>query len=241
MYPFERFTETSKRVLTLAQEEAERAHHSYIGTEHVLLGLLGVPDSVAGLVLGRLNVDVADVRRIIERTIDANERIIIQQIIPTSRVKKIIDISFAEARRMGDNFVGTEHLLLGLLIEGEGIGAHVLNELGANLEKVTAGIETVRNDGSIVESSGSPGSSSPRSASSRYTATWPQSRLRLVLFERAGEGAGDNEPLYVNPVDVVRVDPVGEGATSITLRQGASSTVVVRGGVHEVARRLTVD
>jgi ATP-dependent Clp protease ATP-binding subunit ClpA len=239
VYPFERFTEMSKRVLTLAQEEAERSHHSYIGTEHILLAFLRVPESVAGVVLRRLNVDMADVRRIIDRTLGANERIVIQHIIPTSRVKTIIDLSFAEARRMGDGFVGTEHLLLGLVIEGEGVGAHVLNELGAVLQNVTAQVEAVRKDGTISEAAATRGASQPSGASARYTTTHTPSALRLVLFERAEDGAGDSEPLYVNPVDVVRVDPVGEATSSITLRNEGASPVVVRGGVHEVARRLT--
>jgi ATP-dependent Clp protease ATP-binding subunit ClpC len=96
VYPFERFTEATKRVLTLAQEEAERAHHSYIGTEHILLGLLRERDTVASVALDRINVDIADVRRIIDTILGAHERIVIQQIIPTSRVKTIIEISFTE-------------------------------------------------------------------------------------------------------------------------------------------------
>lgn len=239
MYPFERFTEASKEVLTLAQEEAESGHHSYIGTEHILLAFVRVPESVAGVVLDRLNVDMKDVRRIIDRTLGANERTVIQQIIPTSRVKKIIDLSFAEARRMGDGFVGTEHLLLGLLLEGQGVGAHVLAELGADLANVTAEIEAVRKDGTISEAAATRGAASPSGASARYTATSSPSGLRLVLFERAGEGHDGDEPLYVNPIDVVRVDPAGDDTSSITLRHGDSLTLIVRGAVHEVARRLT--
>ena len=106
MYPFERFTEAAKRVLTLTQQEAERAHHSYIGTEHILLGLLREHDTVASVALDRISVDIADVRRSIDTILGAHERIVIQQIIPTSRVKTIIEISFTEARRMGDDFVG---------------------------------------------------------------------------------------------------------------------------------------
>lgn len=238
MYPFERFTETSKRVLTVAQEEAERSHHSYIGTEHILLAFLRIPESVAYVVLERLNVDVAHVRPIIDMTLNARERIVIQQIIPTSRVKKIIDLSFAEARRMGDGFVGTEHLLLGMLMEGEGVAAHVLSDLGVNIENVAAEITTVRTDGTVVEGLGTVGSSGPRGAANRYIATQPSTGLRLVLFDRVEAGA-NSEPLYVNPMDVVRVDPVDDDTSSITLRQGATSTVTVRGAVHEVARRLT--
>jgi ATP-dependent Clp protease ATP-binding subunit ClpA len=143
MYPFERFTEHAKKVLTIAQEEAARSRHSYIGTEHILLGLLRDMDGVGAQVLINLGLDADQVRQTIESVLGRNERIIIQQIIPTSRVKKVIEISFEEARRMGNNYVGTEHLLLGLLVEGEGIAAHVLVDLGAPLAKVRAEIERV--------------------------------------------------------------------------------------------------
>ncbi|MFZ0217975.1 MAG: ATP-dependent Clp protease ATP-binding subunit [Candidatus Dormiibacterota bacterium] len=156
MYPFERFTERAKKVLTLAQEEAERSHHSYIGTEHLLLGLLREGDGLAAKVLGNLGVEIGKVRQTIESVLGRNERIIIQQIIPTSRVKKVIEISFEEARRMGHNYVGTEHLLLGLLIEGEGIAAHVLEDLGANLEKVRNEIERLLHDSTVEESEPAP-------------------------------------------------------------------------------------
>ena len=238
MYPFERFTEATKRVLTLAQEEAERANHSYIGTEHILLGLLRERDTVASVALDRINVDIAVVRRSIDTILGAHERIVIQQIIPTSRVKTIIEISFTEARRMGDDFVGTEHLLLGLLIEGEGIGAHVLNDLGANLENVKAEIDVVRKARTIVEEPGRTGFPTARGVGHGYTASAPSGH-RLVLFERAGEAADDSDPVYVNPMYVVRLDPAGGDQTSITLRHDASSPLVVRGAVHEVARRLS--
>jgi ATP-dependent Clp protease ATP-binding subunit ClpC len=141
MYPFERFSERAKKVLTLAQEEAERSHRSYIGTEHLLLGLLRESDGLAHRVLAALGVEVSNVREIIESVIGRDERIILQQIIPTSRVKKVIELSFEEARRMGHQYVGTEHLLLGLLLEGEGIAARVLNDLGVTLAKARAEIE----------------------------------------------------------------------------------------------------
>ncbi|HEY6380131.1 MAG TPA: ATP-dependent Clp protease ATP-binding subunit [Candidatus Dormibacteraeota bacterium] len=153
MYPFERFTERAKKVLTLAQEEAERSHHSYIGTEHLLLGLLREGEGLAAKVLNNLGVEINKVRSTIESVLGRNERIIIQQIIPTSRVKKVIEISFEEARRMGNNYVGTEHLLLGLLIEGEGIAAHVLEDLGATLDKVRAEIERLLHESGLEEDS----------------------------------------------------------------------------------------
>jgi ATP-dependent Clp protease ATP-binding subunit ClpA len=141
VYPFERFTERAKKVLTLAQEEAERSRHSYIGTEHLLLGLLREHDGLAAHVLANLGVEIDAVRQVIESVLGRNERIVIQQIIPTSRVKKVIELSFEESRRTGHDYVGTEHVLLGLMMEGEGIAAHVLHDLGATLEKVRAEID----------------------------------------------------------------------------------------------------
>lgn len=153
MYPFERFTEPAKGVLTLAQQEAERAHHSYIGTEHVVLGLLRERGSIAGAVLNQLGVDLAKVRELIEAVLGYSKPTN-QPTIPTTRVKKVIEISFEEAQRMGASFVGTEHLLLGVLIEGESLGAHVLQDLGGNLERVRREIGSVRAAGTIVEATG---------------------------------------------------------------------------------------
>jgi hypothetical protein len=141
MYPFERFTEDAKKTLTLAQEEAERAHHSYIGTEHLLLGLLRLTSGRARDVLDELGIDVKTVRRTIESVLVLNERIIIQQVIPTSRVKMVIEIAFDEARRMGVPEVDSGLLLMALSIEGEGIAAHVLEDLGASPERVVAAVE----------------------------------------------------------------------------------------------------
>ena len=154
MYPYERFTERAKKVLTLAQEEAERSHHSYIGTEHLLLGLLRESEGLAAKVLNNLGVEIVRVRQTIESVIGRDERIIIQQIIPTSRVKKVIETSFEEAARMGHSYVGTEHLLLGLLIEGEGIAAHVLQDLGVSLEAARREIEQLLISAGAEEASG---------------------------------------------------------------------------------------
>jgi ATP-dependent Clp protease ATP-binding subunit ClpC len=146
VYPFERFTEKAKKVLTLAQDEAEKSHHSYIGTEHLLLGLLREGEGLAAKVLANLGVEIDKVRDTIDSVLGRNERIIVQQIIPTSRVKKVIEIAFEEAKRMNNTYVGTEHLLLGLLIEGEGIAAHVLEDLGANLDKVRHELDSLLKD-----------------------------------------------------------------------------------------------
>jgi ATP-dependent Clp protease ATP-binding subunit ClpC len=156
VFPFERFTERAKKVLALAQEEAEKSHHSYIGTEHVLLGLLREGDGIAAKVLSNLGVEIDKVRQTVESLLGRDKGLFVQQqIIPTSRVKKVIEISFEEARRMGHNYVGSEHLLLGLLAEGEGIAAQVLQDLGASLDKVRAEIERLHH-GSTVEDTEPP-------------------------------------------------------------------------------------
>jgi len=156
VFPFERFTEKAKKVLTLAQEEAQRAHCSYIGTEHLLLGLLREGESLAAKVLHNLGVDEPSARKAIERVLGRNERSVIQQIIPTERVKRIIEIAFEEARKMGSQHVGTEHLLLALLIEGEGIAAHILQDLGAPLERVREEVDR------LLREHGSEPPSAPR-------------------------------------------------------------------------------
>ena len=165
MYPFEQFTERAKNVLTLAQEEAERSHHSYIGTEHLLLGLLRREEGMAAKVLNSLGVEIGGVRSTVESVLGRNERLVIHTIVPTNRVKKVIELAFEEARWMGTDHVGTEHLLLGLLVEGEGIAAHVLTELGASLEKVRAEIDRLHHEmppaGPVPEHATGPGGAGP--------------------------------------------------------------------------------
>ncbi len=157
MYPFERFTERAKKVLTFAQEEAERSHHSYMGTEHLLLGLLREGDGIAAKVLSNLGVEMDKVRQSIESVLARKERIVVQQQnVPASRLKKVIEISIEEAQRMGDNYVGSEHLLLGLLIEGEGPAAHILEDLGVTLDKVRAEIGRLLHDPTVQNTEAAP-------------------------------------------------------------------------------------
>ena|SRR2546421_7945294 len=136
MYPFERFTESAKKVLILAQEEAERSHRSYIGTEHLLLGLLRESGGAAAKVLRGFDVTINDVRSKIDAIPAHSEQIVFQQPTPTPRVLKVIECAFDEARRCGDDCqIGAEHLLLGLLIDGDGVAAHALADLGVSLDR----------------------------------------------------------------------------------------------------------
>ncbi len=133
---FDRFTERARKVLTLAQEEAQRFNHNYIGTEHLLLGLVREGDGVAAKVLSNLGVELPKVRSAVEFIIGRGERQVSGDIGLTPRAKKVIELAVDEARRLGHHYIGTEHLLLGLIREGEGIAAGVLESLGVNLEKV---------------------------------------------------------------------------------------------------------
>jgi hypothetical protein len=126
--------------MRLAQEEAQRLQHDYIGTEHVLLGLLREEEGVAGQVLTRLGVDLERARQAVERTVVHGDRTTGGDIHLTPRSKMVIELAVDEARRLHHDFIGTEHLLLGLLREGEGIGAEVLKNFGLSLQVVRANI-----------------------------------------------------------------------------------------------------
>ena len=136
---FEKFSERARKVLSLAQEEAIRFNHNYIGTEHVLLGLVRESEGVAARVLGNLEVDLVKIRSAVEFIIGRGERAVSGENIGlTPRAKKVIELAVDEARRMSHHYIGTEHLLIGLLREGEGVAAGVLESLGITLEKVRA-------------------------------------------------------------------------------------------------------
>ncbi len=129
-----RFTERANRVIALAQEEARRLHHNAFGTEHILLGLIREGEGVAAKALMSLNVDLGRVRNEVERLVGPGSASPNEGLIPTPRSKRVLELAFDEARRLGHNYVGTEHLLLGLIREGEGVAARVLQNLGVSLD-----------------------------------------------------------------------------------------------------------
>ena len=135
---FEKFSERARRVLSLAQEEAQRFNHNYIGTEHILLGLVRETEGVAARVLSSLSVDLSKVRSAVEFIIGRGEKPAQGEIGLTPRAKKVVELAVDEARRMNHTYIGTEHLLIGLLREGEGVAAGVLESLGVTLDKVRA-------------------------------------------------------------------------------------------------------
>ena len=145
----DKFTERAKKVLVYAQDEATRFNHNYIGTEHLLLGLLREGEGIAARVLSNLGVELNKVRSAVEFIIGRGERMVVGDINLTPRAKRVIELAVEEARRLGHNYIGTEHLLLGLVREGEGIAAGVLESLGVNLEKVRAQAVQVVSHGSL--------------------------------------------------------------------------------------------
>jgi excisionase family DNA binding protein len=133
---FNRFTERARKVMSLAQEEAQRFNHNYIGAEHLLLGLVREGDGVAAKVLNNLGVSLDRVRSAVEFIIGRGDRVVLGEIGLTPRAKKVIELAVDVARRLGHHYIGTEHLLLGIIREGEGIAVGVIESLGVNLEKV---------------------------------------------------------------------------------------------------------
>ena len=133
---YDKFTDRARKVMQLANEEAQRYNHQYIGTEHILLGLVKECTGVAANVLRNLNVDPNRIRREVERLIQTGPNVGFDKMPQTPRAKKVIEFAIDEARRLNHNYVGTEHVLLGLLREEEGAAAQVLTNLGLTLDAV---------------------------------------------------------------------------------------------------------
>jgi ATP-dependent Clp protease ATP-binding subunit ClpC len=133
---FERFTDRARRVVVLAQEEARMLNHNYIGTEHLLLGLIHEGEGVAAKALESLGISLEGVRQQVEEIIGQGQQSPSGHIPFTPRAKKVLELSLREALQLGHNYIGTEHILLGLIREGEGVAAQVLVKLGADLNRV---------------------------------------------------------------------------------------------------------
>ena len=137
---FERFTEKAIKVIMLAQEEARRLGHNFVGTEQVLLGLIGEGTGVAAKTLKSMGVNLKDARAEVEKIIGRGSGFVAVEIPFTPRAKRVLELSWDEARQLGHNYIGTEHLLLGLIREGEGVAARVLENLGVDLNKVRSNV-----------------------------------------------------------------------------------------------------
>ena len=181
---FEKFSERARRVLSLAQEEAQRFNHNYIGTEHVLLGLARETEGVAAKVLANHNIELSKIRSAVEFIIARGDRPISDDMIGlTPRAKKVIELAVDEARRLNHHYIGTEHILIGLMREGEGVAAGVLESLGVTLDKARE--ETNR----IIQNQ-SLGSGSTSVNKSNKTPILDELGVDLTL--KASEGSLDN-------------------------------------------------
>ncbi len=213
---FDKFTERARKVLTLAQEEATRFNHNYIGTEHLLLGLIRERDGVAAKVLTSMGVELNRVRSAVEFIIGRGDRMIVGEVGLTPRAKKVIELAVDEARRLGHHYIGTEHLLLGLVREGEGIAAGVLESVGINLDRVR--VQTIQVLGASNAPDGTPAGSlefGPESEIAAPTegrsAAPPRWEYLVVQVEYPQCDAGG----VVKGVRGGQADRFGQGATPI--------------------------
>jgi len=224
---FEKFTERARKVLTLSQEEAQRFNHNYIGTEHILLGLVREGEGVAAKVLASLGVDLEKVRSAVEYIIGRGEKTVSGEIGLTPRAKRVIELAVDEARRLNHNYIGTEHLLLGLLREGEGMAAGVLESLGVSLDKVRA--ETVR----LLNQSGPQAHTGVRPAS--RTPTLDQLSVDLTAAARSGK----LDPVIGRNKEIERVTQILSRRTKnnpcLIGEPGVGKTAIVEGLAHRIA------
>jgi ATP-dependent Clp protease ATP-binding subunit ClpC len=224
---FDKFTDRARKVLTLAQDEAQRFNHNYIGTEHLLLGLVREGDGVAARVLENLNVELPKVRTAVEFIIGRGDRPVVGEVGLTPRAKRVIELAIDEARRLGHNYVGTEHLLLGLVREGEGIAAGVLESLGVSLDKVRH--EVIR----VLSQSSSAG---PAQETKRASKTPTLDQLGINLTEAARLGKLD--PVIGREKEIERVIQILSRRTknnpALIGEPGVGKTAIAEGLAHRI-------
>ena len=167
---FERFTEKAIKVIMLAQEEARRLGHNFVGTEQILLGLIGEGTGIAAKTLKSMGVNLKDARVEVEKIIGRGSGFVAVEIPFTPRAKRVLELSWDEARQLGHNYIGTEHLLLGLIREGEGVAARVLENLGVDLNKIRSNVVKMLGDSKPTAGAGA-GSGSSYSAAGASTSS----------------------------------------------------------------------
>jgi ATP-dependent Clp protease ATP-binding subunit ClpC len=222
---FEKFSERARRVLTIAQEEARNLNHSYIGTEHILLGLVREEEGVAARVLINLGIGLSKVRSAVEFIIGRGEKPGTAETGLTPRAKKVIELAIDEARQMGHNYIGTEHLLLGLLREGEGVASSVLDSFGITLERARA--ETAH-----ILTQGTPKARMPRSSS--RTPALDQLGIDLTAAARTGK----LDPVIGRHKEIERLIQILSRRTknnpALIGEPGVGKTAIVEGLAHRI-------
>ena len=226
---FDKFTERARRVLTLAQEEAQRFNHNYIGTEHLLLGLVREGDGVAAKVLANLGVELNKVRSAVEFIIGRGDRAATGEIGLTPRAKKVIELAVDEARRLSHSYIGTEHVLLGLVREGEGIAAGVLESLGVNLERVRGETQRI-----LAQSQPQDKQATAAGQRSVRTPTLDQLGVDLTALARAGK----LDPIVGREREIERVVQILSRRTKnnpvLIGEPGVGKTAIAEGLAHRV-------
>ena len=199
---YERFTDRARKVMQLANQEAQRFNHEYIGTEHILLGLIKEGSGVAANVLKNLEVDLRKIRLEVEKLVQSGPDMVTMGKLPqTPRAKKVIEYSMEEARNLGHNYVGTEHILLGLLREQEGVAAQVLMNLGLKLEEVREEVLSLLGHGM----EGAEGSERAGSLGGRRRSAEPRRRVAAVgQVEDPGPGQLRPRPDRTGPARQAR-------------------------------------
>ncbi len=228
---FDKFTERARKVLQLAQEEAQRFNHNYIGTEHLLLGLVREGEGVAAKVLANLGVELNKVRSAVEFIIGRGDRTVAGDIGLTPRAKKVIELSVDEARRLNHHYIGTEHLLLGLVREGEGIAAGVLESLGVSLDKVRSQVIYVLNQSAAYQQGEGAG---PHGKSSK-TPVIDQLGMDLTAAARVGK----LDPVIGRMKEIERVVQILSRRTknnpALIGEPGVGKTAIVEGLAQRIA------
>src|SRR5688500_2924797 len=234
MGPFDRFNDRAKRVLALAQDEAIRFNHNYIGTEHLLLGLVREGEGVAARVLDSLGVELSKVRTAVEFIIGRGDSTTSPSEITLSpRTKKVIELAIDEARKLGHSHVGTEHLLLGLVREGEGIASGVLESLGVSLEKVRH--QVIATLGQQHPATAETASAGGKSASSK-TPTLDQLGVNLTAMAKAQQ----LDPVIGREKEIERVIQILSRRTknnpALIGEPGVGKTAIAEGLAHRIVK-----
>ena len=226
---FEKFSERARKVLSLAQEEAQRFNHNYIGTEHILLGLTRVNEGTATKVLAGLGVDTEKVKSAVEYIVGDGDSSSTGDIGLTPRAKKVIELAVDEARRMTHQYIGTEHILVGLLREGEGVASGVLESLGVNLDQVRSEIDN------IIERTAH--SNSPLGSTQSTSKTPTLDQLGIDLTDKARENKLD--PTVGRQKEIERVTQILSRRTKnnpvLVGEPGVGKTAIVEGLAQKIA------
>src|SRR5512146_592531 len=236
MGPFDRFNDRAKRVLALAQDEAIRFNHNYIGTEHLLLGLVREGEGVAARVLDSLGVELSKVRTAVEFIIGRGDSTTSPSEITLSpRTKKVIELAIDEARKLGHSHVGTEHLLLGLVREGEGIASGVLESLGVSLEKVRHQVSATRGQQHPATAEAASAGAGGKASQSK-TPTLDQLGVNLTAMAKAQQ----LDPVIGREKEIERVIQILSRRTknnpALIGEPGVGKTAIAEGLAHRIVK-----